>query len=237
VSAENRVTPPDQRRRGRRARRPQVRRDPRLQQKGPADPLTTCSPARRSGSHDVILRRQMTRTDLNGSEQRSTSPESWSRPCPISRPRNECSRFAPHSPNRPSNVDANKIDQRSLTPGINAGQGGTPKRTVPPCQPSGRPSGRQDLNLRPLDPQNFSSTASARQRSVSTMNGVTSAQVAACRPRRVVPRWSQASAVVPCRSGSSSNGSSRCPSRSSDLLRERECPVPARSRACPTGPT
>jgi len=41
------------------------------------------------------------------------------------------------------------IDPRSLETGINAGQGGTPMRRVPPCQPSGR----QDLNLRPLDPQ------------------------------------------------------------------------------------
>jgi hypothetical protein len=43
-------------------------------------------------------------------------------------------------------------------------------------------SGRQDLNLRPLDPQNFSSGVFARQRRVSTMNDVVFAQVAARRP-------------------------------------------------------
>jgi hypothetical protein len=59
--------------------------------------------------------------------------------------------------------------------------------------PSFTMSGRQDLNLRPLDPQNVSSGVPARQRPAITMNDVTSAHVAAHRPRRVVPRWSQES--------------------------------------------
>ena len=48
--------------------------------------------------------------------------------------------------------------------------------------PSFAASGRQDLNLRPLDPQNFSSSVPARQRPASPMNDVTFAHVAACRP-------------------------------------------------------
>jgi hypothetical protein len=50
---------------------------------------------------------------------------------------------------QPSYVDTTKIDQRSLASNVDAGQGDTPAVGVPPCNPSGR----QDLNLRPLDPQ------------------------------------------------------------------------------------
>ena len=91
-------------------------------------------------------RPQPTSTAPNSAQRR---PRTGAEPDPISRPENECSRFAPDSLNRPSNMDANKIDSTSLTTGIDAGQGGTPAVGVPPCNPSGR----QDLNLRPLDPQ------------------------------------------------------------------------------------
>ena len=79
---------------------------------------------------------------------------------------------------QPSYVDTTKIDQRSLASNVDAGQGDTPAVGVPPCNPSGR----QDLNLRPLDPQNFSSGVSARQRAADTMHDVIFAQVATRRP-------------------------------------------------------
>ena len=62
-----------------RARRPPVRRDLRLQQKGPADPLTTCSAHEDRPRRDRDLEEAANPTDLNSAEQRSTSPENWSR--------------------------------------------------------------------------------------------------------------------------------------------------------------
>jgi hypothetical protein len=52
-------------------------------------------------------------------------------------------------------------------------------------------SGRQDLNLRPLDPQNLSSDVSARHDLGRTTNDVTFVQVEHDARQRVVPRWSQ----------------------------------------------
>ena len=51
-----------------------------LLEKGPTGPLTTCSARGDRARMIVILRRQLTRTGRNSSEQRSTSLESWSRP-------------------------------------------------------------------------------------------------------------------------------------------------------------
>jgi hypothetical protein len=170
-----------------RARRPPVRRDPRLQQKGPADPLTTCSVHEDRARCDRDLEEA---TDPNRPQQRRTAqrrPSPGAEPDPISRPENECSRFAPDSHIRPSNVDANMIDPGSLETGINAGQGGTPMRRVPPCQPSGR----QDLNLRPLDPQNGGVSVSARQtRSMPFARKAERGRSSTTRMACVVPSWS-----------------------------------------------
>ena len=82
-----------------------------LRQKGSADPLTTCSAREDPVRVIVILRRQLSpkhpqplRTALNVAgvlEQTLT---------PFCGPRNGCSRFAPDSSNRPSNLDAIKIE-------------------------------------------------------------------------------------------------------------------------------
>jgi hypothetical protein len=129
-----------------RARRPPMRRDLRLQQKGPAGPLTTCSAHEDRPRRDRDLEET---ADPNRPQQRRTAlnvvRELEQNLTPFRGPKTS----APDLLTRPSNMDANKIDSRSLTTGIDAGQGGTPMRRVPPCQPSGR----QDLNLRLLDPQ------------------------------------------------------------------------------------
>ena len=121
-----------------------------LRQKGPGWPLDHVLRARRSGRTIVILTRQLAlkrpeqlRRALNVAgvlEQPLTPFRGLETGAP--------DLFQTRSTDRPI-WTLSKIDKRSPETGIDAGQGGTPMRGVPPCQPSGR----QDLNLRPLDPQ------------------------------------------------------------------------------------
>jgi hypothetical protein len=66
------------------------------------------------------------------------------------------------------------------------------RRPISRAPPSIAASGRQDLNLRPLDPQNLHSAVSARHKLVGTEHHVTFAQVVLDSPQRSVSRRSQA---------------------------------------------